>query len=265
VAGDILYIHGFADRVDHHGPLVDAWTRAGFRINAFDLPGHGENTGGLQNNLNCYSFGRLAALALEVERRTREDAGRPLILAGWSTGGLLAIRMAQEHVFQDRGRRPVGMILFAPAVSVYPLVGAYGVVTQGTLTRNPDPPHKGAIRLWNRSILLKPLFALRMIGNAWFRSGNPMPEDLPTLIFVGGESDDAYACSLGLKKWAEDQRARGGKITGVVFAGAYHELHNEAAPVGREVRAASAAFAGAVATGASPDALDAALGACRRF
>ncbi len=43
--GDILFFIGFADRVDNHKPLFDAWTAAGFRVIAYDYPSHGETCG----------------------------------------------------------------------------------------------------------------------------------------------------------------------------------------------------------------------------
>lgn len=257
--GDVLYLHGFADRLDNHGPLFEAWRKAGLRVVSFDLPGHGENRG-FQNRLGWYSFERLGALALEVERRTREDPRRPLILAGWSTGGLLAVRMVQEDRFAG-GRRPSGIVLFAPGVSLHLLVGRVGLVTEGTLTRNPDPPHVGGIH--PRSPLLRPLFALRLLGNSWLWSGEPMPRDTPVLVLVGGTEEDRYAYSPGLKRWAADQRKLGAPVTGVECPGGYHELDNEPDPIGRETRAAAAAFARSAAGAATS--LDAALGACRRF
>lgn len=254
VAGDILFIHGFADRLDNHGPLFQELSAAGFRVVSFDLPGHGENRGGLQNSLDLQSFAGLASIAVEVERRTREDASRPLLLAGWSTGGLLAVRIAQEDAFRDAGRKPRALILFTPGVAVHPLLGRHGIVTDGTLTQNPAPPHHGGIPLRNRSPLLHPAFAARFLVNAFVRSRAPLPSGLPTLIFLGGDAEDRYADSPRVREWALRQRAGGATILGLQCAGGFHELDNEDDPargltIGREVRAAAAAFARGVVFG----------------
>lgn len=74
--GDVLYLHGFADRLDNHGPLFEAWTTAGLRVTSFDLPSHGENSG-IRNKIDLYSFDELTALNKHVERVTREEDRRP--------------------------------------------------------------------------------------------------------------------------------------------------------------------------------------------
>lgn len=265
--GDVLFLHGFADRLDNHGPLFDALAAAGLRVVSFDLPGHGENHG-LQNSLDLQSFDRLAALAAEVERRTREDAARPLILAGWSTGGLFAVRAVQEGAFRVGGREPRGLLLLAPGIRVYPLVGRHGVVTEGSLTRNPAPPHAGGIPLRNRSPLLRPLFAVRFLWTTLWRTDKPLPPSVPTLLFLGGEREDRYADTPRVKEWSSRQRAAGARILGLQCRGAYHELDNEDDPArgistGAEVRSAAAAFARSVAAGQAPAA--AATATCDPF
>ncbi|MBI3547418.1 MAG: alpha/beta hydrolase [Elusimicrobia bacterium] len=264
IRGDVIYIHGFADQLDNHPMLFEELTKAGFRVISFDLPGHGENKG-IQSDLGLYSFPSLASLVVEVEKRTREDAGRPLFIAGWSTGGLLAVRMAQMESFKGSGRAVSGLILYAPGVSVHLFVGWYGFVTMGTLSNNPEAPRAGGIQWHNRSPLFTPLFALRLLGNAWFWSGEPMPKSLPVLMFVGGDAEDAYAWSPGLRIWAADQRKSGAPVTVVECMGARHELDNEKDPVGREVRAASAAFARGVLSRSPAGVLDAVLGRCKKF
>jgi len=88
----------------------------------------------------------MSDLTNEVEAFTRQDSKRPVILAGWSTGGLIATRMVQSESLQLENRRVVGMILFTPGVSVYPIVGDGGIITEETLTSNPNPPHRGPIK-----------------------------------------------------------------------------------------------------------------------
>jgi alpha-beta hydrolase superfamily lysophospholipase len=105
----------------------------GFRVISFDLPSHGENSG-LLNEINLFPFTRLIDLLSSVERFTRILQSRPLILSGWSTGGLIVTRLVQS--FSERLDRKVnGVILFTPGVSVHTLIGENGFVTVRTLTR----------------------------------------------------------------------------------------------------------------------------------
>ncbi|MEZ4617015.1 MAG: alpha/beta fold hydrolase [Caldilineaceae bacterium] len=102
---DILFIHGHADRLDNHGALFTAWRAAGFRVIAFDLPSHGESN---ILPIDLYRVEDFAALAQLVEATTRDDPDRPLLLAGWSFGGLLAARIARagtaRRLFTAAGR-----------------------------------------------------------------------------------------------------------------------------------------------------------------
>jgi hypothetical protein len=68
-----------------------------------------------------------------------------MLFAGWSTGGLLALRMSQG-LGSYEGERPIsGLILLAPGVFVKPVVGEWGTVTLRSLTQDPLAPHIGKI------------------------------------------------------------------------------------------------------------------------
>jgi alpha-beta hydrolase superfamily lysophospholipase len=129
----VIYFHGFGDRLDNHKPLFDAWNAVGLRVVAFDLPSHGEDSG-FSNLIDLYSFQELGELATKVEASKREDETRPLILAGWSTGELIATQMIQKEIFKAQGGRvPRALIFFAPAISV-PLFMSW-IMSQTTSAR----------------------------------------------------------------------------------------------------------------------------------
>ena len=67
----------------------------GIRVVSFDLPSHGKTQGNHWDDLDWWSFDDLSRLVEVIDHETVEDQSRPLIIAGWSTGGLLAIRMEQ--------------------------------------------------------------------------------------------------------------------------------------------------------------------------
>jgi len=261
VIGDVLYLHGFADRLDNHRPLFDAWSQAGFRVISFDYPSHGETCGA---SINGYTIDDLMKLAAQVESATIQDRSRPLVLAGWSTGGLLAARILQVGSESPIFSRPVSKaILIAPGVALRPLLGEFGIVTQSTLTRNPNPPHEGEIK--PKSPLSVPLFALNLLAESNRAKAALLPNNVPVLVVVGGIKEDRYVDTTGIIKWVGAQRENHkGIIRAVACAGGYHELDNEPDPMGNAVRNASAEFAKDAAKDAESDILMATEG-CTEF
>jgi alpha-beta hydrolase superfamily lysophospholipase len=239
--GDILYLHGFADRFDNHLPLFESWTAKGYRVVAFDYPSHGETCG---HPIDGYGFNDLAAFASAVEVETRQDAKRPLVVAGWSTGGLLAVRALQTSAFE---RTVSGAVLFAPAVGPRVLVGKAGFVTEDTLTRNPSPPHRGEIT--PRSPIETPLFAPVLLANAGLAAIAEYPTNIPTLLLLGGKDTDRYVDTAKVASWAEVVESEGAEIYGRSCPGGYHELDNEPGATGESVREASSVFAAWIAEG----------------
>lgn len=240
ISGDVLYLPGFADRLDNHEPLFEEFNKQGFRVISFDYPSHGE-TFGEMNSLDYFSFSDLSHLAKYVEVKTQTDSRRPLVFAGWSTGGLLAIRMFQSNAFSSSARKPAGLILYAPGVSVHPLVGKWRVVTERTLTHNPRPPHLGSIK--PKSPLEFPAFAAKLLTNAELAQLETLPANIPTLIFVGSPTADKYVKTQNVLKWTLSQRQKGVPIFGIQCPNAAHELDNEPTELGgAEVRFSSGYF-----------------------
>lgn len=238
--GDVFYLPGFADRLDNHLPLFEAWSKAGLRVVSFDYPSHGESCG---RPIDRYGFEDLGRFANAVERHTREGA-RPLVVSGWSTGGLVAVRTLQEG-WLDRAVN--GAVLYAPAVAPRPIIGEAGFVTEDSLTRNPSPPHRGAIT--PKSPFATPLFAPKLLLNGALARRTKYPS-VPTLVVLGGDDTDRYVDIRGVSDWMAKVEREGGRIEGRRCAGGFHELDNEPAPMGPAVRSTTSDFAGWIAGGA---------------
>lgn len=220
-------------------PLFQTYAKQGFRVVAFDLPSHGENSG-IGNSINFYTFDELAQLANEIEHFTRSssDSARPFFVSGWSTGGLVVTRMLQE-ADMTFDRKVQGAVLFAPGVAVHTLVGKHGVVTQETLTSNPNPPHRGPIA--PSSPLKTPIFAALLLKNSvQSQFCSFLDKSIPMLWFVAG--NDKYVVTDKLVSFVKDRKKQGVNMTGMFCEKSLHELDNEVEPIASDVRNASAQF-----------------------
>jgi pimeloyl-ACP methyl ester carboxylesterase len=239
---DVLYFHGFGDRLDNHEPLWQLLANNGsFRVIGFDLPSHGDDYGP-GNNIDLFSFTKLAQVAAAVESFTMQDPARPLVLMGWSTGGLIVHRLVQALDYFDR--RPRVVCTFAPALDPKNFVGDHGVVTLPTLTHLADPPVQGPIK--PQSPFEKPIFAGDLVTNAGLSraQGWPGPKEptpLPTLVITAGKYDE-YVHSQSIQQWVWDRRSADTPIAGLQCPNSYHWLDEEVEPIGSNARNAAVAF-----------------------
>lgn len=252
---DILFIHGHADRLDNHGPLFTAWRDAGFRVLAFDLPSHGASRIG---PIDIYPFERLFALARRLERATRADPARPLILAGWSFGGLVTARLAQRpDALHGFGRSPAAVLLLAPAVAPLAFAGGDGIARPRTLTHTPNPPVAGPPS--PAAPLANPVFAGRLLLEARAAGYGTLPRHIPTLVIAAGPTADVYVDARGVLAWADGQRSAGADVQALRCPDARHFLDMEPYPIGTAVRRIAVGFAEAAVAGrafAASDGLD---------
>lgn len=261
--GDVLYFHGYGDRFENHLRLFKSMTDAGLRVIAFDLPSHGRTYGGGWDDLDWFSFRDLADIAGVIERETLEDRTRPLILSGWSTGGLLAIRMAQSLSTTPLSRLPKALLIFAPAVSVPMCVGE-GVcqITNESLTHDTS---RYARDVSPTSPLYRVKFATELLYEA-SQSWSPLPRAMPVLIWTAGDSEDRYINTDRLKSWVAQQRLQHPSIMASQCIGARHELDNETVGFGGDfVRNVSAEFVQKISTHKSVSAGLLSGSVCRKY
>ncbi|MBL7670237.1 MAG: alpha/beta fold hydrolase [Bdellovibrionaceae bacterium] len=260
--GDILFFHGYGDTFENHIPLFTEWNRIGLRIIAFDFPSHGKSNGFMWNDLDWYSFQCLAEIANLVRNVTLENSSRPLFLSGWSTGGLLAIRIVQSEKMRALFPPIRGLVAYAPGVSVRKCVGnLFCHITNDTLTHNDLLQNR---TIYPASPLYRVNFAAKLLVNAQLSWIQALPSEIPTLVFVAGDEEDRYVKSKDLKSWVSFQRS---EFSAPVFAlqcpGAKHELDNEPNQFGgQQVRSLSAGFIDSLIHGRP---LGTVNGPCREF
>lgn len=102
----LVLLHGWGDSADTWRPVLDLLARAGRRALAVDLPGFGTASrfgpGALLPQLDAFAGGLVERLASET--------GGPLVVAGNSLGGVVALRLA------ERADLPLGGVVpIAPA------------------------------------------------------------------------------------------------------------------------------------------------------
>lgn len=235
---DILFIHGHADRLDNHGALFTAWYNAGFRVISFDLPSHGESN---ILPIDLYTHEELAGLARMVDQATVEEMERPLFLAAWSFGGLVATRLAQEPTLLNGFTRDIqGLLLLTPAVTPHPFAGGDGIARVETLTNNPNailagPPSPAAP-------LQNPIFAGRLLWEAWRAHHTILPLDLPILVLAADAAEDWYVDEEGVISWAKAQQQDGVALQLLQCPQAKHSLDNEPYPIGPAVHQLTTSF-----------------------
>jgi hypothetical protein len=183
-----------------------------------------------------FPFEKLANLAKIVERHTFTK-NVPLILSGWSTGGLIAVRILQKYGLD---RKISGSLLFTPAVSVPLLIGEFGVVTVRTLTSNQNPPYRGPLK--PSSPALHPIFAGILLVNSRIAFAEFLPKGIPTMVILAGDTLDKYVKTLEVKLWTENQRKHGVNIKGIQFGNSLHDTDNEREEIGKEVRRVATEF-----------------------
>lgn len=228
IIADYFFFIGYGDRADNHLPLFNELNQKGIRVLSFDYPSHGLTKCG---ELNHNNYSSLMSYAELLEKNTREDVLRPVILSGWSTGGLLALRLAQTNKFNERSIK--SLVLIAPGISVYVFVGGDGIIRDTTLTSNPTPPHLAPPT--PISPLLTPLFSATLVTNGILARKEGLP-NIPTLMFIAGHKKDMYAKTPVLLDFAKDEMRNGANLKAIQCKKSMHEMDNEIESIGSYVR-----------------------------
>jgi hypothetical protein len=238
--GDILYLHGLGDQSSNHPRLFRKWNDIGYRVISFDYPNHGRTLTPLSDDLNFYTLKKLSKVAVNTLTKYRSDNTKKLVIAGWSTGGILAIRAIQEYFPQSIREQITDAIFYAPGVSVKLCPGnRFCKITNFTLTNDPD--------LENRTItpkapLLRPAFGINLMIEGK-KSFTRFPKRIRTLVFSASRNDH-YVKTDKIHQWVEFQKSLSNRNLHLVHCPkSKHELDNNLDSSGSlEVREMSSNF-----------------------
>ena len=230
---DVVLVHGINEHSGRYEHVGDQLSKAGFRVESFDLVGWGA-TGGPRGDISDWT------VYLDQVQRHLEPLlsnQRPTVLYGHSMGGLIAA----EYLVAERPQ-PDFAILSAPSMHA-------GAAWQRLVAKSLAPV-AGGLRL-PANIKGEELSTDPAVGEAYFadplvdtsatirfaerffaamdRTGNAIADlSVPTLVIHG--ADDPIVLSSTLAPFdriaAAEQR---------VYPGIRHELHNE--PSGPEILA----------------------------
>jgi alpha-beta hydrolase superfamily lysophospholipase len=90
IRGGLIFFHGQGDFIDRYPPVLEPFVRAGYQCLLTDLPGHGRSPG---------KRGHVPGLPL-IESLLADSLSQlkgPVIIAGHSMGGLLALHLLLEQ------------------------------------------------------------------------------------------------------------------------------------------------------------------------
>ena len=115
-AGAAVLLHGLSDSPYSVRATAELMQGRGFSTFVPRMPGHGFAVGDLRHARweDWMGAARIAMRAADRERR----AGEPLILGGYSNGGLLAVRYALDCAARNDMPCPDGILLMSPAIDV---------------------------------------------------------------------------------------------------------------------------------------------------
>jgi esterase/lipase len=119
ITGAAVLLHGLTDSPYSVRSTAELFRDNGFMAFAPRMPGHGFAVGSLRqaNWEDWLSVTRIAMQEADKQRKT----GQPLILVGYSNGGLLAIRYTIECMNDSTLPCPDGLILLSAAIEVSPV------------------------------------------------------------------------------------------------------------------------------------------------
>lgn len=117
--GGVVLLHGASDSPYSMRALAERFHARGFEVLALRLPGHGTAPSGL---VHARWEDWAAATRLGARHVAgRLPAGRPLYIAGYSTGGALAVEYALARLEGEELPAVAGLILLSPAIGVSPV------------------------------------------------------------------------------------------------------------------------------------------------
>jgi alpha-beta hydrolase superfamily lysophospholipase len=121
--GGVLLLHGMSDSPYSLRAFGEALNRHGYRVLGLRLPGHGTAPSGLTR---VRWEDMAAAVRLCMEHLESRLGGKPIHIAGYSTGAPLALHFALDALEGRSSPVPTSLVLISPAIGVSPTAALAG-------------------------------------------------------------------------------------------------------------------------------------------
>jgi alpha-beta hydrolase superfamily lysophospholipase len=239
--GAVLYVHGFADYFFQRH-MADRFAAEGYAFHAIDLRKHGRSLQPHQHPNFCKSLSEYYA---DISRAL-DEIGEAVLLAGHSTGGLLAALYAQEGPRRDAVR---ALWLNSPffdwrlpdwriaQLRLAAAIGRFFPFLKDESTLRPDYV-ESLLQDWDFDTRLKPRRGfpiyygwLGAITDAHARVRRGLSLECPVLAMHSDEADRV----LDWRHIAKWSRTLGSRVTVLAFPGAVHDLVLSRPPIREEV------------------------------
>lgn len=230
-------VHGFGDHSGRYAAAVEAMTRAGYAVHAFDLRGHGRSPG-RRGHVGAWSDYRDDLTAFVGHVHAQEVAATPVFLYGHSLGAAIALEcglrepiaidglVASAPSLVPSGVRDARQEALAAVMSrVWPTLTLELQIELAALSRDARLVEATRVDpLYHRRITVR----TAAVGLATFEwtLANAGRWRLPLLAFHGAA--DRIVDPAATIAFADAARAGGAPdVTRTLYLGGYHELHND--------------------------------------
>ncbi len=126
--GGALLVHGLTDAPYSVKADAEALQREGYYALCLRMPGHGTVPGALTKAR--WEDWRAAVRVGARHVRKKIGEGKPLVFAGYSNGGALAVQYALDAAFGAALPRPDRIVLFSPMIGVSPFASFARIVAR---------------------------------------------------------------------------------------------------------------------------------------
>jgi alpha-beta hydrolase superfamily lysophospholipase len=228
----VVLIHGHGEHIRRYQHVADAFTQAGYALQAFDLRGHGQSEGQRGHTPGYDSL--MADIADFIGDAQKRYPGLPVFLYGHSMGGNQVINYALRSPAELKGVIATGpwlKLAFDPPWvqvtmakllnNIAPSISLASGLSQSALSRDLDVVKKYASDPLVHDKISVRLYTA-MYGNGFWALENAAQLKLPMLLMHG--SADKLTSALASKEFA---RKAGKQVTLRIWEGFFHEIHNE--------------------------------------
>jgi alpha-beta hydrolase superfamily lysophospholipase len=145
--GGVLLLHGLTDAPYSFRALGRALQARGYWVLAVRLPGHGTGPSGIADvHWRDWS----AAVELGMRHLAVRVGDRPIHMAGYSAGALLAVGYALDAMDSTLEHAPASLVLVSPAIGLHPLAWLQVMEVFDPYKYNSFPASRSLWSSWRR-------------------------------------------------------------------------------------------------------------------